>query len=204
MVEHQLVARGVRDPRVLEAMERVPRELFVTERTRAEAHDDHPLPIGSGQTISQPYVVAAMAEAAEIGPDDRVLEVGTGSGYGAAVLAELAREVWTIERHAALARGAAGVLDRLGYANVHVIEGDGTAGHPDAAPYDAIVVTASAPEVPDALRRQLRDGGRLVMPVGSQGFSQRLRRLRRSGDTFGVDDLGGVRFVPLIAGVPDR
>jgi protein-L-isoaspartate(D-aspartate) O-methyltransferase len=192
------VARGLHDERVLAAMERVPRERFVPEALQRQAHGDHPLPIGAGQTISQPYIVALMAEAAELGPDDRVLEIGTGSGYGAAVLAELAAEVWTIERHGELVGSARATLERLAYGNVHVLEGDGTLGHGDAAPYDAIVVTAGASEIPAPLLEQLADGGRLIMPVGEHSEAQRLLRVRRNGEALLHEDLGGVRFVPLV------
>lgn len=200
MVEEQIAGRGVTDRRVLDAMASVPRERFVPEDEADEAYDDHPLPIGRGQTISQPYVVAVMAEAAEVGPMDRVLEVGTGSGYGAAVLGQLAGGVWTLERHAPLAARAERVLREEHADNVHVVYGDGSLGWPDAAPYDAIVVTAAGPEVPGPLLEQLADGGRLVMPVGSS-FAQELVRLRRSGERLEREDLGAVRFVPLLPDV---
>lgn len=199
MVADDIVDRGVSDPRVLEAMRSVPRHRFVPERLTAAAHDDNALPIGAGQTISQPYIVAVMAEAAALTPESRVLEIGTGSGYGAAVLATLAAEVWTIERHESLATAARGRLEELGYDNVHVVCADGTRGLPDRAPFDAVVVTAGAADVPPALIDQLADGGRIVMPVGRRGGDQRLRRIRRRGDELVVDDLGAVRFVPLIA-----
>lgn len=198
MVDYDLVSRGISDGSVLAAMAKVPREAFVPDSLRDSAYQDNPLPIGAGQTISQPYIVALMAEAAELGGGERVLEVGTGSGYGAAVLAELAGEVWTIERHAELVEGARGVLERLGYANVHVVEGDGSVGYPAAAPYDAIVVTAGAPQVPATLLDQLADGGRLIMPVGPSTYDQQLMRVRRAGDRLPSESLGGVRFVPLV------
>ncbi len=198
LVRTQLESRGVVSPAVLDAMASVPRHRFVAADLSDQAYQDKPLPIGHGQTISQPYMVAAMAEAADIGPGDRVLEIGTGSGYGAAVLAELADAVWTVERHRSLAREAADRLSKLGYGNVSVVHGDGSLGWPDEAPYDAIVVTAAGPAVPDALRDQMVDGGRLVMPVGGRYGDQRLVRIVRSGDRYESEDLGGVRFVPLI------
>jgi protein-L-isoaspartate(D-aspartate) O-methyltransferase len=193
-----LQARGVADARVLEAMATVPREGFVAEDLGDVAYADSPLPIGRGQTVSQPYVVALMAETLQLGARDRVLEVGTGSGYGAAVLAELAAEVLTVERDAELAATARERLAHLGYARVEVREGDGREGWPERAPFDAVVVTAAAPEVPRALGDQLAVGGRLVAPVGAQDDDQSLVRLHRvSHDEYRREDLGGVRFVPL-------
>jgi len=197
MVEHQLAARGIADGRVLAAMERVPREAFVPAELAEYAYDDSPLPIGEGQTISQPYIVALMAEAAHIGPGARVLEVGTGSGYAAAVLAELAASVVSIERHAALAEKARAALMELGYENVEVIEGDGSRGVPERAPYDAILVAAGAPAPPDSLKRQLAEGGRLVIPVSADAH-QTLCVITRRGDSYEEEDLGAVRFVPLL------
>ena len=197
MVEHQLAARGITDGRVLAAMERVPREAFVPPELAEYAYDDSPLPIGEGQTISQPYIVALMAEAAHIGPGARVLEVGTGSGYAAAVLAELAASVVSIERHAALAEKARAALMELGYGNVEVIEGDGSRGVPERAPYDAILVAAGAPAPPDSLKRQLAEGGRLVIPINVDSH-QELRVITRRGDSYEEEDLGAVRFVPLL------
>ena len=197
MVERDLVARGITDQAVLEAMGTVPRERFVADHLEPVAYEDHPLRIGSGQTISQPFIVAAMAEAAELTPSSRVLEIGTGSGYGAAVLGAIAGEVWTIERHERLATEARRRLRDLGYGNVHVIEGDGTLGLSDHAPFDAIVVTAGAVEVPSTLEDQLIDGGRMIVPVG-RGGHQRLLRVRRSRDGSAVEDLGAVAFVPLV------
>jgi len=197
MVQEQLRARGIRDERVLGAMARVPRHEFVRPEERDEAYEDHPLPIGEGQTISQPFVVAAMLEALALRPEDVVLEVGTGSGYETAVLAELARSVYSIERIAVLAEHARAVLERLGYGNVTVVHGDGSQGLPEAAPFDAIVVAAAAPRLPQPLMDQLRDGGRLVIPVGS-GFAQELQLVRKIGDSSTVLYLDGVRFVPLI------
>lgn len=205
MVIDQIARRGVTDARVLDAMRRVAREAFVPEGLRGEAYADGPLPIGEGQTISQPYIVAVMAEALALRGDETVLEVGTGSGYAAAVLAHLAREIHTIERIASLAQRARSTLASLGYYRVHVIEGDGTLGWPQAAPYDAIVVTAAGPRVPDALLAQLKPGGRIVMPVGPVSSEQKLVRLTRSAsDGYEVEDLGPVRFVPLIGADDSR
>jgi protein-L-isoaspartate(D-aspartate) O-methyltransferase len=199
MVAEQIAARGIRDPRVLAAMRRVPREEFVRRRSRSSAYEDHPLAIASGQTISQPYIVALTVEAARVDAHSCVLDVGTGSGYAAAVLAEIVADVISIERHLELADGAREVLGRLGYSNVTVVTGDGTLGWPDAAPYDAIVVAAAAPRVPDPWLEQLKDGGRLVMPVGTPGFGQKLKRFTLGPDRLPqMDDLGGVTFVPLI------
>lgn len=208
MVDEQIERRGVSDPAVLAAMRTVARERFVPEGEEWEAYKDHPLPIGRGQTISQPYVVALMAAAAEVHPGDRVLEVGTGSGYGAAVLAAMGAEVWTIERHAPLASRAEAALRATGFAGsgaggVHVVHGDGSGGWPAAAPFDAVVVTAAGQAVPPPLLEQLADGGRLVMPVGSDG-EQELVRVRRTGGSYEREDLGGVRFVPLLPNLPDE
>lgn len=199
MVAEQIAARGIRDPRVLDAMRRVPREEFVRRLSRSSAYEDHPLPIGSGQTISQPYIVARTVEAAAVDGNSSVLDVGTGSGYAAAVLAEIAADVVSIERHPELADGARRLLTRLGYTNVTVVTGDGTLGWPDAAPYDAIVVAAAAPRVPAPWLEQLTVGGRLVAPIGTPGFGQKLQRITVGPDgTLQTDDLGGVTFVPLI------
>ena len=197
MVDEQLRSRGIRDERVLDAMARVPRHEFVPLEYRDEAYEDHPIAIGEGQTISQPFVVADMLEALALRPEDVVLEIGTGSGYETAVLAELVRMVYSIERIASLAERARAVLQRLGYKNVTVVHGDGSQGLPEAAPFDAIVVSAAAPHVPKPLMDQLRDGGRLVIPVGS-GFAQELQLVRKIGDKSTVLCLDGVRFVPLI------
>lgn len=196
MVRTQIEARGVTDPRVLAALRRVPRERFVPPASQASAYGDSPLPIGHAQTISQPYIVAAMSEAAAIEPDDVVLEIGTGSGYQTAVLAELARTVYSIELIPELAKQGAAVLQALGYANVHVRQGDGYAGWPEHAPYDAIIVTAAPPEVPQALRDQLRVGGRLVVPVGTAW--QELVVIERTPDGFRERTLFPVRFVPMV------
>ena len=197
MVDRQLRARGIRDERVLDAMAHVPRHEFVPLEHREEAYEDHPLAIGEGQTISQPFVVAAMLEALALRSEDVALEVGTGSGYQTAVLAELVRKVYSIERIASLAERARAVLERLGYKNVTVLHGDGSQGLAESAPFDAIVVSAAAPHVPKPLMDQLRDGGRLVLPVGS-GFAQELQLVRRIGSTATTMYLDGVRFVPLI------
>jgi protein-L-isoaspartate(D-aspartate) O-methyltransferase len=165
MVERHLRGRGISDERVLQAMAHVPRHLFVPVSQQPSAYRDRPLPIGLDQTISQPYMVACMTEALRLRPGDRVLEVGTGSGYQTAVLAEMAAEVWSIERHPELAHAAEELLKRLGYVNVHVIVGDGSLGHPEEAPFDAILVTAAAPQVPAALREQLAVHGRMVIPI---------------------------------------
>jgi protein-L-isoaspartate(D-aspartate) O-methyltransferase len=198
MVERQLARRGIRNPAVMGAMRTVPRDEFVPADLVEFAYDDTPLPIEAAQTISQPYIVALMADALELGPDDKVLEIGTGSGYSAAVLAEIAAEVFTIERVEALCAAARARLAELNYRNVHVRCGDGTKGWPEEAPFDAIVVTAGGPVVPKSLREQLAIGGRLVIPVGDSAV-QRLKRVWRTGeDEFEEEDFGAVRFVPLI------
>jgi protein-L-isoaspartate(D-aspartate) O-methyltransferase len=199
MVERQIAARGITGELVLEAMRKVPRHEFVPAHLRAHAYDDGPLPIGEGQTISQPYIVALMTAALDLAGGERVLEIGTGCGYAAAVLAEIAGEVYTIERLAPLADRARQTLGRLGYGNVHVIVGDGTLGWPDAAPYAGIVVTASGPGVPDALKEQLAIGGKLVIPVEHGGGFQYLERITRIAEgEYETASLGGVRFVRLI------
>jgi len=199
MVEQQLVERGIRDELVLGAMRKVPREQFVPDVERDFAYGDGPLPIGAGQTISQPYIVALMTETLQLKGSERVLEIGTGSGYAAAILGEIAGEVFTVERVKELADRAAEVLVEQGYANTHVRHGDGTLGWPEHAPYEAIVVTAGGPKVPDTLKQQLAIGGRLVMPVGkSQLFQRLVQVVRISNDRFDSTDLGGVRFVSLV------
>ena len=203
MVDKQIKKRGVTDPRVLAAMAAVPRHRFVHKSQTADAYQDHPLPIAASQTISQPYIVALMAEAAEITPDDRVLEVGTGSGYGAAVLAELAGEVVTVERHQNLADTAAKVLAELGYDNVTVVKADGSLGYAAGAPYSAVVVTASTENIPVPLVEQLADGGRLIVPLGPLGQVQHLTRLRSTGGQRSTETLSMVRFVPLIGDTED-
>lgn len=199
MVERQIAGRGIADPRVLAAMAAVPRHEFVPAELADLAHDDQPLPIGAGQTISQPYMVAWMAEAARIAPTDTVLEVGAGCGYAAAVLARLAARVFTIERLPALAALARGHVARLGIENIWLREGDGTLGWPEAAPFDAILVAAGAPLVGPVLRGQLAMGGRMLVPVGAGRDGQQLLRVTRTGpDAFAEEALGACTFVPLI------
>ncbi len=199
MVDYQLAARGLSDQLVLDAVAAVPREEFIPADLVEFAYRDSPLPIAASQTISQPYIVALMTAALELKPTDRVLEVGTGSGYAAAVLAEIASDVFTIERHKILADTARNRLESLGYKNIHVLYGDGTLGWPQHAPFDAIIVAAGGPEVPTNLKQQLAIGGRLVIPVGTTLQTQKLIRVRRTSEhEFEEDDLGGVRFVPLI------
>lgn len=197
MVESQLARRGIKDKRVLEAMRQVPRHLFIPEDMRSLAYCDGPLPIGHGQTISQPYIVALMTELLELTGQEKVLEIGTGSGYQAAILSRLARQVYSLERHAALAQQAEKVLAQLGYHNVMVRVGNGTLGWPEHSPYEAIIITAAAPEVPQPLPDQLADGGRLVAPVGSQ-WSQVLVKVRRQSDLLIRERLTAVAFVPLV------
>jgi protein-L-isoaspartate(D-aspartate) O-methyltransferase len=196
MVTEQIVARGVHDERVLEALRSVPRHLFVPEEYANIAYSDSPLPIGNGQTISQPYIVALMTELLQLEGDETVLEIGTGSGYQAALLARLAREVHTIERHAALAEKAEKILWALGMTNVVVHVGDGSLGLAAYAPYQAIVVTAAAPSVPQPLFDQLADGGRLVIPEGSTG-GQMLDRWRKQNGEYHQEHIAPVAFVPL-------
>lgn len=197
MVETQLLPRGIHDPLVLKAMEKVPREAFVPEDLRESAYGDNPLPIGEGQTISQPYIVALMTEALELKGTEKVLEIGTGSGYQAAVLAEIAKEVYTMERVASLSEKAEQILGRLGYANIHFKVFNGTLGWPEHSPYDAIMVTAGAPEIPETLIEQLGEGGRLVIPVGDR-LGQDLFKIRKKGGRTTTEDLGPVRFVNLV------
>jgi protein-L-isoaspartate(D-aspartate) O-methyltransferase len=198
MVDRQIAARGVRDPAVLAAMRSVPRERFLPAHLEEFAYQDSPLPIEQGQTISQPFIVALMAEALQLDAGDRVLEIGTGSGYAAAVLARVAREVYTVERHGELAESARIRLGELGFDTVSVRHGDGTLGWPEHAPYDAIVVAAGGPRVPEALLAQLAPGGRLVIPIGEEKAQELVRVTRRADGTFEREDLGAVRFVPLI------
>jgi len=195
MVATQIEARGVRDPKTLLAMRKVPRHLFVPASAVSRAYEDYPLPIGHGQTISQPYIVGFMTEALGLKGGESVLEVGTGSGYQAAVLGEIAARVHTIEIVAPLARESAALLKRLGYANVEVRAGDGYLGWPEAASFDAIIVTAAAPRIPEPLKEQLKDGGRLVLPVGDEW--QELVVVTRRGDRFEEKRVLPVRFVPM-------
>jgi protein-L-isoaspartate(D-aspartate) O-methyltransferase len=198
MVESQLRARGIMDARVLEAMSRVPRPEFIAERYRSQAYEDYPLPIGEGQTISQPYIVALMLQALAITPEDRVLEIGTGSGYVTALLAELAASVISMERHLTLANPARELLARLGYGNVKVVTGDGSRGYPESAPYDVILVSAAAPELPHILVAQLAESGRMIIPVGREDSQQlQLIRLRNSQPEITLREL--CRFVPLVS-----
>jgi protein-L-isoaspartate(D-aspartate) O-methyltransferase len=199
MVEQYIAARGVKDERVLEAMRQVPRELFLPKNLREFAYEDSPLPIAGEQTISQPYIVAFMAEALMLKGDEKVLEIGAGSGYAAAVLSEIADEVFTVERLGPLADKASATLAELGYDNVHVLHGDGTKGWLEHAPYDAIVVAAGGPQVPESLKEQLKIGGRLVIPIGPDQRAQELVRLTRvSAAEYRSEDIADVRFVPLI------
>ncbi len=197
MVKEQLIRRGIHDERVLNAMRKVPRHLFVPPDLIEEAYNDYPLPIGYGQTISQPYMVALMTEALEIKENDKVLEIGTGSGYQTAILAELCKEVYTIERILPLLERAKEILRKLGYKNIHFRAGDGTLGWPENKPYDAIIVTAGAPKIPQPLLDQLAEGGRLVIPIGDR-FSQELIKVTKLEGEFIRENLGGCRFVDLI------
>lgn len=200
MADTQLRARGIRDERVLDAMARVPRHEFAPEQHRHEAYEDHPLSIGEGQTISQPYIVALMLEAVRLSPTHKVLEIGTGSGYLTALLAELTAQVISIERHPSLAQRAEAVLSELGYKNVSVITGDGTRGFSECAPYDAIVVSAAAPEVPPALVTQLAEGGRMIIPVGSEE-AQQLQLIEKHNGEAHITLRELCRFVPLVPGM---
>ncbi|MBL7200543.1 MAG: protein-L-isoaspartate(D-aspartate) O-methyltransferase [Anaerolineae bacterium] len=197
MVRSQIAARGIRCERVLAAMRAVPRHVFVPGHLLGSAYRDSPLPIGHGQTISQPYIVAYMTQMLELEGTDRVLEIGTGSGYQAAILSQLAAQVISVERFPSLAKEASQVLESLGCQNVRVEVGDGSLGWPAEAPYDAIIVTAAAPHIPQPLQEQLAEGGRLVAPVGPR-WTQELIRIRRTGDQYHSDSLMGVAFVPLI------
>ena len=201
MVRQDIEARGVSDGRVLKAMGKVPRHLFVPRWLRQQAYRDHPLPIGEGQTISQPYVVALMTEALKLEPGSRVLEIGTGSGYQAAVLAELVNEVYSMEIRPGLARSGARTLEESGYTNVQVKTGDGYFGWPEKAPFDAVIVTAAANHIPPPLLAQLKDGGRLIIPLGRTTFTQYLTLVTRKGESLEVDQLGPVAFVPMVGKV---
>lgn len=199
MVDQQIIGRGIKDPLVIAAMRQVPREAFVEKNLRPYAYDDGPLPLVEGQTISQPYVVALMIELLRLGPADRVLEIGTGSGYAAAVLSQIADEVYTVERVPALAKYAQKNITKLRYENIQLKQGDGTLGWPEFAPYEAIIVAAGGPSVPVALKEQLAVGGRLIIPVGKEQRSQRLVQvIRISQDDIEEKQLSFVRFVPLI------
>ncbi len=200
MVKFQLMGRDITDKDVLAAMERVPRHEFVPEEYRSQAYADHPLPIGYGQTISQPYIVALMTQLLELRPTDKVLEIGTGSGYQAAILAELCKEVYTVEIIKELAEQAEKRLKRLGYTNIHVKHADGYYGWEEHAPYDAIIVTAAPDHIPPPLIAQLKDGGRMVIPVGPPGGYQTLWLVKKSGEQIITRNITGVIFVPLTGG----
>ena len=205
MVDDDLRGRGIRDARVLKVMGEVPRHLFVDKRQRDQAYADHPLPIGEGQTISQPYVVALMTEALKPKPSDRVLEIGTGSGYQAAVLAGIVKAVYTIEIRKTLADSAAEKLKELGYRNVTVKYADGYFGWPEHAPFDAIIVTASANHIPPPLIKQLKEGGKLIIPLGSTVFYQTLTLVtKKKGGELSVEQLGPVAFVPMTGEARER
>jgi protein-L-isoaspartate(D-aspartate) O-methyltransferase len=204
MVERDLKARGIKDPKVLEVMGKIPRQLFVEESLRDEAYADHPLPIGEGQTISQPYVVALMTEAIGLKPGDRVLEIGTGSGYQAAVLAEIVKDVYTIEIRRGLAERAAKRLTDLGYKNVQVRYGDGYFGWEEYAPFDVIMITASANHIPPPLIKQLKEGGRLILPLGSTLFHQTLTLVTKEKGDLKMEQREAVVFVPLIGEVEKK
>jgi len=198
MVREQLAPRGLKDTRVLQAMGVVPREKFVREAYRTQAYEDHPLPIGEGQTISQPYIVAATLAALELSESSKVLEIGTGSGYQTAVLSRLARHVYSIERHEKLAADARSTLERLGYRNVTIFTGDGTLGLPQHSPYDAIAVSAAALKIPQPLLDQMSEGGRMVIPIGSPDIQQ-LQLVRKTNSMLYMQALENCRFVPLIS-----
>lgn len=204
MVEYQIRDRGIHDKKVLDVMSKIPRHLFVDRSLRDEAYADHPLPIGEGQTISQPYVVALMTEALKLKPTDRVLEIGTGSGYQAAVLADIVKQVYTIEIREKLAQNAARRLKKLGYDNVEVKYGDGYFGWKEHAPFDAIIITASANHIPAPLIRQLKEGGRLIIPLGKTLYVQMLTLATKRKGELDVVQMGGVRFVPMVGEVEKK
>ena len=197
MVRNQIEARGIKAPKVLAAFRRVPRHLFVSEALRDQAYGDYPLPIGEQQTISQPYIVAEMTQALDLGEDDRVLEIGTGSGYQAAILAQIVYRVYTIERKHSLYLQTRNLFDKLHYHNIVMKYADGTKGWQDESPFDGIIVTAGAPQIPDVLIDQLGEGGRLVVPVGNQ-HTQELIKIFRDGQNIQQTNLGGCRFVKLV------
>jgi protein-L-isoaspartate(D-aspartate) O-methyltransferase len=199
MIDVQIAGRGIRDKRVLEALRVVPREAFVEEGLEEFAYEDGPLPIGAGQTISQPYIVALVLEAAELSRSERVLEVGAGSGYTAALASRIVGRVYAIERQESLIAPARSRFENLGYGNIELRSGDGTRGWPEAAPFDAIIVSAQGPQVPDSLKNQLASGGRLIIPIGRQETAQELLKITRKGEAeYEEESLGAVRFVPLI------
>jgi protein-L-isoaspartate(D-aspartate) O-methyltransferase len=203
MVDSQLRARGISDQRVLDAMTRVPRHEFVPERYRDQAYEDHPLPIGEDQTISQPYIVVVMLQALKLSSTDNVLEIGTGSGYVTALLAQLTAQVTSMERHPVLADAARDVLDNMGYKNVRVVAGDGTRGFPEAAPYDAILVSAAAAELPSPLISQLAEGGRMIIPIGG-AEAQQLQYIEKLNGQPQITLRELCRFVPLVSGSPSE
>jgi protein-L-isoaspartate(D-aspartate) O-methyltransferase len=203
MVDSQLRARGISDQRVLDAMTRVPRHEFVPERYRDQAYEDHPLPIGKDQTISQPYIVVVMLQALKLSSTDNVLEIGTGSGYVTALLAQLTAQVTSMERHPVLADAARDVLDNMGYKNVRVVAGDGTRGFPEAAPYDAILVSAAAAELPSPLISQLAEGGRMIIPIGG-AEAQQLQYIEKLNGQPQITLRELCRFVPLVSGSPSE
>jgi protein-L-isoaspartate(D-aspartate) O-methyltransferase len=198
MVETQLVQRGIRDPRVISAFKKVPRHLFLDEALWPQAYEDHPVPIGEKQTISQPYIVALMTEALQLTGTENVLEIGTGSGYQTAILAECADRVYSIERIPSLAKRARKILDNLKYTNVMVRIGDGTAGWEEFSPYLGIIVTAASPDAPDPLLKQLEAGGRLIIPIGDEYFQDLMLYTKEGADRYKEETYGGVRFVKLI------
>jgi protein-L-isoaspartate(D-aspartate) O-methyltransferase len=203
MIADQLRARGIRDERVLAAMARVPRHEFVPPAWRSQSYEDHPLPIGQEQTISQPYIVGVMLQHLGVEPNNTVLEIGTGSGYVSALLGELGSRVYTIERHSSLGNFAAEVLRKLGYANVSVLIRDGSQGLPEFAPFDRIIVSAAAPRIPPALLEQLAEGGRMILPVGMEQ-AQELQLIHKKDGVPLFTTLEGCRFVPLVSGTPEQ
>lgn len=204
MIEHDIEGRGITDERVINAMSEIPRERFVPSRYRGSAYADHPIPIGEGQTISQPYVVALMTETLSLKPADRVLEIGTGSGYQAAVLAEIVAEVYTIEIRETLAKRSESLLRELGYDNVHVKHTDGYFGWEEHAPFDVIIITAAVNHIPPPLIKQLKDGGRLILPLGSTTFFQTLTLATKKGNEMRLVQMGPVAFVPMTGRAQER
>ncbi|MBP8745927.1 MAG: protein-L-isoaspartate(D-aspartate) O-methyltransferase [Syntrophorhabdus sp.] len=198
MVETQLIPRGIKDPRVIEAMRKVPRHLFLDEALWPEAYEDHPLPIGEKQTISQPFIVAIMTEALQLKGREKILEVGTGSGYQAAILAELADQVYSIERLPSIAKRARKILDQLKYSNIVITIGDGTLGWKEHSPYDGIIVTAASPYAPNTLLEQLTIGGRLIIPLGDEFTQDLTLYIKETKDNYNKESYGGCRFVKLI------
>lgn len=198
MVEEQLIARGITNKKVLDAFRKVPRHEFIGKDLLSSSYNDYPLPIGENQTISQPYMVALMTESLKLKGGERILEIGTGSGYQAAILAELVKEVYSVERFQGLADTAANIFERLEYKNIKIKVGDGTLGWEEFAPYDGVIVTAGAPGIPESLLKQLRDGGRMLIPIGSGGFGQILTLVEKIGKMTRSSEICGCMFVPLI------